>query len=316
MFFVLSGFLITRILIKSRHSENYFKNFYLRRFLRIFPLYYLFLFFFFILAPKIPALVTFNSIDPSHFPWHFFFGSNLLFSKIGFYPGHIVDVSWSLAIEEQFYLFWPLLVRNLSLKQLRWTCLSLFGLSQALILARYFSHGSLSSTYFFTLTRWDGILLGSLLASSILEPKLLLLLTQYGKPILGVSLFLSLIAFTGGIHTTSPLIQILGFPSFALFFSSLLAQLNSPGVLHKCFSIEPLRVLGKYSYGLYLFHKPTIIALEKTLFPYLDSLFFAQWPDFRMFLFQFISLLASLLVAMILFHFYENYFLKLKERFN
>lgn len=316
MFFVLSGFLITRILINSRGSENFFKNFYIRRILRIFPLYYLFLLFFFVITPKFSTLDYLFSLDPSHLSWHLLFCSNLLFSKLGFYPGHIVDVSWSLSIEEQFYLFWPFFVWKLSLKQIRWTCVSLYFLSQALILGQYFSHSNLSSTYFFTLTRWDGILFGSGLAATILDQNLSFNIKKYFQPLLGFSLFISIISFSKGIHTTSPIIQSIGFPSFAIFFSLLLAQLNSPGLLFKLFSIQPLRTLGKYSYGLYLFHKPTIIVLQKWFSPYLKSPILSHSPEFGMFLFQFISVLCSLLVAMVLFHTYENRFLKLKKYFS
>lgn len=315
MFFVLSGFLITRILIKTRESKHYFRNFYVRRFLRIFPLYYLFLALFFFVLPRIDAFIGLFSVDRAHFSWHLLFASNLLFSKLGFYPGHIVDVSWSLAIEEQFYLFWPFLVWTLSLKQLRWTCLFFFLLSQALIATQFVNHGTLNSTYFFTLTRWDGIILGSALAATRPEPELWKQFIRFRNHILLMSLGLSLLAFSKGIHTTSPLIQFIGFPSFAIFFSCLLSKLLESGPLFDCFSLRPLKVLGKYSYGLYLFNKPTVIVLNKFLTPIFNSTFLQRVPDVSMFLFQFLAISASLGVAIPLFYCYEKPFLKLKNRF-
>jgi len=315
MFFVLSGFLITRILIKSRNSTNYFKNFYVRRILRILPAYYLFLFVFFFICPRVPTLAKLFPIEKSHFSWHLLFVSNLLFSKLSYYPGYIVDVSWSLSIEEQFYIFWPLMVWRLSLKQLRWTCLFLLLSSQILICFEFLKSGNLSSTYFFTLTRWDGILVGSALAASMAEPSFLKNLIRHRTTVLRLSLCLSVVAFTKGIHTSSPLIQILGFPSLAVFFGCLISKLTEPSSVYRFFAQQPLMILGKYSYGLYLFHKPIVIILNKVWMKHFHFPFFERIPDVTMLLFQIISVLASLLFALVLFRLYERPFLKLKEHF-
>jgi len=313
MFFVLSGFLITRILITSRDSRGYYLNFYFRRFLRIFPLFYLFLFVFFIIVPRFSDLAKLFSLTLGHFLWHLLFCSNLLFSKLGFYPGHVVDVSWSLSIEEQFYLFWPALVAFMNLKQLRWVCLLMALVGEVIIVARFFRADELNSTYFFTLTRWDGILFGSALAATMMDPIESVKIRNYKKPVLWISFLLSLLAFSRGIHTTSPLIQMIGFPSFAVFFSSILYFVNFNGFLQRCFSMTPLRTLGKYSYGIYLFHKPTIITLEEAFLPFLKTTILYRVPETVMLLFQIVSVLASLMVAIGLFHCYEKHFLKFKN---
>lgn len=102
LFFVLSGFLITSILLRSKDVSlrKALKNFYARRFLRIFPLYYLLL--------ALCALTGWMSWQED-LPWHVFYLSNVYISQLGHWPsvgGHL----WSLSVEEQYYLVWPLVV--------------------------------------------------------------------------------------------------------------------------------------------------------------------------------------------------------------
>ena len=107
LFFVLSGFLITRILLRSKitienggSEKRAFATFYIRRSLRIFPVYYLLLF----------VLLVFNMAEIREtFWWHFFYGSNFFFWLKGEFGGHLSHL-WSLSVEEQFYLFWPTVI--------------------------------------------------------------------------------------------------------------------------------------------------------------------------------------------------------------
>jgi len=114
LFFVLSGFLITGILLDTRGNERYFTSFYARRILRIFPLYYLILFLALVVLPKFPAVHTVligqdASVDlPPQWPYWLYL-TNFSIADRGWVHGW-VDVAWSLAIEEQFYLIWPLVV--------------------------------------------------------------------------------------------------------------------------------------------------------------------------------------------------------------
>src|SRR5688572_6027292 len=111
LFFVLSGFLISGILLDTRNSERYFTSFYARRTLRIFPLYYLVLFLAFVVLPKFPAVhaVLAGHPDvPTQWPYWLYL-TNFSIADGGWVHGW-VDVAWSLAIEEQFYLVWPLMI--------------------------------------------------------------------------------------------------------------------------------------------------------------------------------------------------------------
>src|SRR5436190_14494061 len=105
LFFVLSGFLITGILLESRAAGNYFSSFYMRRVLRIFPAYYLSLGLMFLVVPKIDS-GGLRLLPSAHDRWMYvFYAQNWV--GIFHYPGQmIVTPYWSLAVEEQFYLVW------------------------------------------------------------------------------------------------------------------------------------------------------------------------------------------------------------------
>ena len=109
LFFVLSGFLITGILVRSKDQPNYFKNFYARRALRIWPIYYVLLLFTFGLLPVVAPALKHAIFERSH-PWQSFpfFVQNLMANGQGAFD--TVRVTWSLAIEEQFYLAWPVII--------------------------------------------------------------------------------------------------------------------------------------------------------------------------------------------------------------
>ena len=108
IFFVLSGFLITSILLRTKHEKNYFKNFDVRRSLRIFPLYFVFIAVILLLLPKLDP--DFISEIPRALPFLLLYQQNwlMLISKIPLTT--YLAVTWSLAIEEQFYLIWPAVV--------------------------------------------------------------------------------------------------------------------------------------------------------------------------------------------------------------
>jgi peptidoglycan/LPS O-acetylase OafA/YrhL len=127
LFFVLSGFLITGILYDSKGSPHYFRNFYVRRTLRIFPLYYAVVFFSLIVLPRAWPAWGLTQLDRSAMEdrsqaWYWLYLQNFLFARDENLGHPALAVSWSLAIEEQFYLVWPVVVSLLSRRHLIWTC--------------------------------------------------------------------------------------------------------------------------------------------------------------------------------------------------
>jgi len=161
LFFVLSGFLITRILIHTKSDNHYFRPFFVRRILRIFPLYYFYLILFFYLTPLI---VNTTRVSFENQLVYFLYLQNIAmtFHWPSMGPSHF----WSLAVEEHFYLFWPFAVYFLSGKNL--LRLTLFIIAFALGLRAYMVANSYE-VFYFTLTRFDSLAFGALLA--VLETK-------------------------------------------------------------------------------------------------------------------------------------------------
>ena len=164
LFFVLSGFLITRILLDTKQSECYFRNFYARRCLRIWPLYYSVLLFMFVIVPFLRPSEAHAVFEARSSPWWAFpvFLQNFLVSIPAMATGPL-GVTWSLAVEEQFYLFWPLVVRFCNETQLRKIAMAVICLSAALRFF-YLSLPSSSIIYSNTFCRLDGLMAGALLA--------------------------------------------------------------------------------------------------------------------------------------------------------
>ena len=161
LFFALSGLLITGILLDTKQSAGYFKNFYVRRCLRIWPLYYSLLFFMFIVVRFLNPS-EYHVVVQTSSPWWAFplFLQNFLL-PISTNAAGPLGVTWSLAIEEQFYLVWPLVVRFCSFAQLRRLAVAEICLSPALRYYLSLHHVDLYTNIF---CRLDGLMAGALLA--------------------------------------------------------------------------------------------------------------------------------------------------------
>src|SRR5271170_1594067 len=133
LFFVLSGLLITGILLDTKRSEGYFRNFYSRRCLRIWPLYYSVLLFMFVIVPFVRPSEAHAVFEARSSPWWAFpiFLQNFLVRIPAMATGPL-GVTWSLAVEEQFYLVWPLVVRFCNVGQLRKIAIAAICISPAL----------------------------------------------------------------------------------------------------------------------------------------------------------------------------------------
>jgi peptidoglycan/LPS O-acetylase OafA/YrhL len=265
LFFVLSGFLIGGILLDVRASPNYFKTFYIRRFFRIVPLYYLWLF----------CLIALVFLGDSFLPsqtqstqpaidwqiWaHFLFLQNLWSNHYSTLAGWWLAVTWSLAIEEQFYLAVPFLVRFLS-RQYLIIFLSFVILAAPCcrILARTLVPISSDAIYRLTPFRADALALGILAA--IFWRDLEFQAWLFRNKNLLYSVFALLLAGMAalGIWFQSPdrlLTQTVGYSWIALFYASLLfiVLADTPGPIARLARIGWLREWGRISYCIYLIH--------------------------------------------------------------
>jgi peptidoglycan/LPS O-acetylase OafA/YrhL len=267
LFFVLSGFLITGILLQSKTAENYFSSFYARRFLRIFPIYY-----FVVTVGLLAAHYNFwwNAMMPPErmrIAYYFYAQNWPIFWNHGAYQtvsvfGHF----WSLAVEEQFYLVWPLVIWLFPERWILSLCTA--GLVIALPLRFYMVHRYAESLGAMVLTtsRMDGLLVGVMLAILLRKGQIPLrwiyLSMSVGAAIIG---FIALFHHTELIATNFYMPTI-GITGFSLLSGGLLAlsQHRIPW-LHHFLCAGWLRTIGKYSYGMYIYHIPIYLILEHIL---------------------------------------------------
>jgi peptidoglycan/LPS O-acetylase OafA/YrhL len=165
LFFVLSGFLITGILVDTKKKAGYFRNFYARRCLRIWPLYYSALLFMFVAVPLLRPSEAQTVFAARSSPWWAYplFLQNFLIPNPTAATG-LLGVTWSLAVEEQFYLVWPLVVRFCSEVQLRKIAIAVICISPAL---RFYLSLHQVNIYSNTFCRLDGLMAGAFLATTI-----------------------------------------------------------------------------------------------------------------------------------------------------
>lgn len=274
LFFVLSGFLIAGILIDNRHTANYFKVFYIRRVNRIFPLYYLFLAIFIGLQQFGPRTGWFSEgIFANAFPIapYFVHLQNFSMAIRGTFGNEFLAMTWSLAIEEHFYLFLPLLIRRSKANRLPITFLFFIGLTLGLRAAL----GSGSYTGF-VVTPWrlDALFLGSLLAVIVRSDEVMnwLKARLVGIQIAFVFLFVFVLysTFTEELGSLDHLFV------FGLFYTLLifLTLMEKESRLARFFRNPALINIGLIAYGLYLFHQLVNGLLHDVLFrdvPIFDS---------------------------------------------
>lgn len=278
LFFVLSGFLITGILLDSRGRPHYFRSFYARRTLRIFPLYYLLLV---LLLIGLPHLLSASpdtlragmrwADEARDWRWYFGYASNFLFARREGFAMPGLDVTWSLAIEEQFYLLWSVMVFLLGPRRLAPACLAIVigaPIFRALV---GFGPNSWLDAYLLTPGRLDGLAMGALLALFLrradLNRERLLKLAEWtaagsvaGLVILFVGHWLNGFSAPGLIAGLT-LVALLSVSGLTL---ALHAPAASPA--GRLLTGRVMNFFGKYSYAMYLLHMPLRDILRRNVF--------------------------------------------------
>lgn len=247
LFFVLSGFLITSILLESRDRPHYFRNFYARRALRIWPVYLLVLAVCYLNAPWFIGPGVWDAVKTA--PWwaYLLFLQNLF--HLALPPA--ISQTWSLAIEEQYYFLWAPVVRFLRKPWM--LAIVLFCALIGSPLMRHSHHAWTTPTH--TLIHLDGIALGSLLAIGLYT-------LRWGRR---TWLFLGIGALVAGIAAAATVAGGTAFLDSALaigFAGAVLASIASTGAhnpLNALLRRGPLEFYGRISYGLYMIHIMTFI---------------------------------------------------------
>lgn len=317
LFFVLSGFLITEILLKTKNSSHYLRNFYLRRVLRIFPLYYLILLIFFILIPILAPRILNLDYYIQNQMWFWTYLQNWLFI---FHPipanTSALNHFWSLAVEEQFYFVWPFII--LLFRKPKAIIYLLIVLLIGVITFRFviWNYQIENLAYFnlYTFSRIDGICVGSLLA--VLRTVNYRAVNRYFTFIvLGLAVLNFVFYFFNKQNQFSyPYLAIAGYTTFATIFGLLVNEgvEKKDTFINKILSFQPLRFFGTISYSLYVFHWPLYLMLAPILTKWSNKNLAFIHPS------VFASLAVtslSVLLAWLSFRFFEKRFLALKKKF-
>jgi peptidoglycan/LPS O-acetylase OafA/YrhL len=329
IFFVLSGFLITRILLKEKHQELgfYLKRFYWRRSLRIFPLYFTYL----LLISLAFLFVPTPESTTSKLPYLFTYTFNFTRLSPEWTHSPLFTHFWSLSVEEQFYLVWPLLIFMLSERWLKRVLILIilsgplvrFALGTWLLGTELSREAAGEAIYWFTLSHFDAFALGGAITLFRVQERI-----KYpGRLLAGALALTGLIGvvnwfvlfqqgnsysfhtFGYGVGVTDNYQHVWSYTLLNFCFTAIIIGLVTENRLSKSlplrlFSHPVLVSIGKVSYGMYVFHWAIMAAFVKVAAPYLGKGWLAFIPYF----------LLVWAVSSISFYKYESLFLRIKDR--
>ncbi len=310
IFFVISGFLITRILLNSRNQLQQggslgltYRNFFIRRALRIFPLYYLAITAVYLFVPQVSAI-------RQHPAYYYLYGSNILLHQTGNW-GDILSPFWTLGVEEQLYLLWPWIVFLVPKRQFHWAIAGLILI------------GILFRGYGYTQQDLDGVLMPANVDAFGLGALWAYLLVEEPNRIdsfirkLPVAALLALAALVGLLLLPGDHLLVVLFQRFVISVLSLYvvvqATVGMKGLPGWVFNSRPLRYVGRISYGIYVFHMLVPTFLTPFVFHVLNRI--RQLPAISDNTHRLLSAVLLLLVASASWYAFEKPINNLKRHF-
>jgi peptidoglycan/LPS O-acetylase OafA/YrhL len=332
LFFVLSGFLITDILVKMKENlpaGDYFVKFYGRRLLRVFPLYYFYL----ILMFGVTTLLIYQGYKPNvmklfgtQLPYALGYIYNFYYASLRYRHSYFLVHFWSLSVEEQFYIFWPLIIFLTPEKFRRWVFIGiiflgplfriLITLAYKYSLLPFLNEALPMGVYPLTFNHIDAFGLGAFIACYAI-PKAKL-------QVIGLTFLLPLTAFlwqyinSGSIVSFSSLgFQFImpvayqfiwGYSALNYYFAVLIFVVAREGFLIGFLENRILKYVGRISYGLYVYHNGVIWFTDRIR----D---FGIIEKFAKPLSTLLALMISFLLASLTYRFIEKPFLSLKDRY-
>jgi len=303
LFFVLSGFLITGILVDTKGRDHALVKFYIRRLLRIFPLYYLALLLVFRLAP----ILGHKSVPEEWWFWLYLANWSPSTGTAHAWLTHF----WTLAIEEQFYIVWPLLVFWLSRREMMRISV---GLAGACLAARAIGSYYLEPIVIYrnTLLRVDSLVVGAICALVVRDRELLKLAERWRRVLVAIAVAgIAVSIVLGGIGSYGRPMNTIGYTSLAVLFGNAVvwAATARRTRAHSILRSGALHMIGKHSYAMYVFHVPIIAVVLRCLRPWKLGIAapLVQVAS---------SLSLTFIVSILSWHLIEKPFLQLKSRFN
>ena len=323
LFFVLSGFLITGILVETREQKHYFTNFLARRFLRIWPLYYLSLLGLLVVLPLVMASVPpeLQSMRDKQ-GWFWLYAANWLYAIEGGFSRTSGGYLWSLAVEEQFYLLWPLVVYALSSRNLLRTCITLLFVSLVSRIALTHLGVSSGSLYTMTFTHLDGLVVGASIAICLRSANATASVVRL-LPAVTVVAALGLVVIRlvdGDLFYWSRYMATYGYTLIAVLFGALLVTVlrtdSKASFSRVLFSNRFMTRCGKYSYALYMVHVPVASLLHPLVMGASDKFKPLVGYEMTYVLFIAASFLVSWGLAVASWNLFEKPILSLKRHFS
>ena len=314
-FFVISGFLITYLLIKEKEQNEQIniKNFYMRRILRIWPLYYLCVFFGFVIFPIIKTLFGQTPNETANWIYYVTFANNFDFIKHGLPDASVLGVLWSVAIEEQFYLIWPILLYILP-KNKYWIAFTTIIAGSLIFRSIYIDNPAMLENH--TFSCMGDLATGAMGAWLINENnRFRCFITNLKKSMISILyvLFVAVFLFRKELLMSISTIRIFEREFIAIIIMFIIAeQCFAQNSLFKMKNLKLPSQLGIITYGLYCLHFIGIlITINITrmlgINTHLWQVIVIDMP---------LSLMISIIIAKCSYTLYEKPFLKLKERFS
>lgn len=316
LFFVLSGFLITRILLDLRRREATLRAFYVRRVLRIFPLYYAVVALLVLVLPALGAAP--QQVAPGYLPAVLLYVQNYAPELALAQGGSLLAITWSLCVEEQFYLVWPALTQRVSLDALRRTAVASCGAALLIRIGFAIVRPDDDGVFRWLPARIDALMAGALIAFEALRDPELRRARRLTRPMMAVAAsgLGALTLAQGRVYFRDVGTRTIGFTLVAALCAGLVVEAlsaNARSLYARGLSAAPLQVLGRYSYGLYLLHSLAAAAVHRALRPVLGGSS-EHWSLLGHALYAACAFTASLVVAAISWHAFERPILALKGR--
>lgn len=320
IFFTLSGFLITSILLKSKTDEHYFRNFYVRRVLRIFPLYYAAIAFVLLFAPKVEP--EFTEQLGTALPIMLLYQQNWALLFKDFHITQYLGITWSLAIEEQFYLIWPFIVYKLDREKLvkfsvGYIIVCILGRALGTLL--WHDLGQASTFFYYTsFARFEEMLFGGLLAVFLTYDGAHEKVRRYALPLFllsfAVFVLLHILSLPGSPHPEHASLPLTlgGYTTAALFTLGLIGIFVThppQNIFRRIFGNSILTFFGKYSYSMYLFHMTAALIL-------LDVFWHSELRGWKPYvLYPLTTYIVTVIIALLTWNVLEKHMLGLKKFF-